>query len=232
MVRCPVEAPALRQHRRRAKLRWSRWRIADWAATWRFQIFVGPIHTNFPLLVLVEPETSWRITLIYDRANCRPTAIQPLGHSILRAPWQVFPQRATAPLGSLLEALSPPATRRAQNPCWRAQSQNYVLAADMTLKPNRAASGRKCCNLKRSASRRMSLISACTRCWWCSSISRLCEALGQEFPLIAMFQYPTIRTLARHLVREEEGISDAPLRNRAQLQRNALARLQSAGARR
>ena len=31
--------------------------------------FSGPIHTNFPLLVLVEPESSWRITLIYDRAQ-------------------------------------------------------------------------------------------------------------------------------------------------------------------
>ena len=28
---------------------------------------------------------------------------------------------------------------------------------------------------------------------------RLCEALGQDFPLISMFQYPTIQTLAQHL---------------------------------
>jgi acyl carrier protein len=61
---------------------------------------------------------------------------------------------------------------------------------------------------------------------------RLCEVLGQEFPLIAMFQYPTIQMLARRLMQKEESLSDAPLRNRAQLQRNALARLQSVGARR
>jgi len=29
--------------------------------------FSGPIHTNYPLLVLVEPHDAWRLSLIYDR---------------------------------------------------------------------------------------------------------------------------------------------------------------------
>lgn len=55
--------------------------------------------------------------------------------------------------------------------------------------------------------------------------TRLCEALGREFPITDLFQYPTISSLARHL-----GAVDAPaarldpIRERARLQREAADR--------
>ena len=191
--------------------------------------FVGPIHTNFPLLVLVEPETAWRITLVYDQRELPASAVQRWGQDIIRTLVDL-PASASAQLDSLLEKLSLPQAARAK-PLWRAQSQNYVLP-QTDLECRIARVWEEMLQLEKISAEENVFDLGVHSLLAVQLHRRLCEALGQDFPLISMFQYPTIQMLARHLKRKEEGDRDAQLRNRAQLQRNAMARLQSAGARR
>ena len=191
--------------------------------------FVGPIHTNFPLLVLVEPETAWRITLVYDQRELPAAAVQRWGQDIIRT-LADFPASASAQLDSLLEKLSLPQAARTK-PLWRAQSQNYVLP-QTDLECRIARVWEEMLQLEKISAEENVFDLGVHSLLVVQLHRRLCEALGQDFPLISMFQYPTIQTLARHLKREEEGDSDARLRNRAQLQRNAMARLRPVGVRR
>jgi len=61
---------------------------------------------------------------------------------------------------------------------------------------------------------------------------RLCEVLGRDFSLVSMFQYPTIQSLAKLLSQKVGGDRSGEIRNRAQLQRGAVARSRPVGARR
>jgi acyl carrier protein len=55
--------------------------------------------------------------------------------------------------------------------------------------------------------------------------ARLREALGREIPIVALLRYPTIRTLARHLVGEAgAGSTPGTAQTRARLQRDAAQR--------
>jgi hypothetical protein len=42
----------------------------------RIEDFVGPIHTNYPVLLLAEPGTQFRLTLIYDRKSISSSTIE------------------------------------------------------------------------------------------------------------------------------------------------------------
>jgi non-ribosomal peptide synthase protein (TIGR01720 family) len=191
--------------------------------------FVGPIHTNFPLLVLVEPETAWRITLVYDQRKLPAPAIQRWGQDIIRTLVDL-PASASAQLDSLLEKLSSPLTARAK-PVWRAQSQNYV-SPQTDLECRIARVWEEMLQLQKISAEENIFDLGVHSLLAVQLHRRLCEVLGQDFPLISMFQYPTIQLLARHLKRKEDGGTDAQLHRRAQLQRKAMARLQSVGARR
>jgi len=61
---------------------------------------------------------------------------------------------------------------------------------------------------------------------------RLREALKRDFPLVAMFQFPTVRLLAAHLSGAPSETASGDVRARAQQQRQAFARLRSAAAKR
>jgi hypothetical protein len=55
--------------------------------------------------------------------------------------------------------------------------------------------------------------------------SLLREKLNSEFPIVALFEHPTVRALARHLGQPAEAGTDKAeqLRDRAQRQKRALA---------
>jgi acyl carrier protein len=58
---------------------------------------------------------------------------------------------------------------------------------------------------------------------------RLRETLKQEFPIVTIFEHPTVRALARHLSQADRAPSDRgeQWRNRAQLQRQALTQMKT-----
>jgi hypothetical protein len=71
--------------------------------------FSGPIHTNFPLLVLVEPESCWRITLIYDRSELAASRMERWGNDFAQT-LAALPAEGANTLGTLKNRLSAPAT--------------------------------------------------------------------------------------------------------------------------
>ena len=59
--------------------------------------------------------------------------------------------------------------------------------------------------------------------------SRLREALRSDFPIVTLFQYPTIRSLAAHLGAPGSAEpTGRQLRERAQRQKEALAQMRTA----
>jgi hypothetical protein len=52
---------------------------------------------------------------------------------------------------------------------------------------------------------------------------RLRESVRPDLSLVAMLQYPTVRTLARHLAGEKDSTAFAAIRERALRQRGAFA---------
>ena len=89
--------------------------------------FVGPIHTNFPLLVLVEPETAWRITLVYDQRELPAAAVQRWGQDMVRTLTDL-PASASVQLDSLLEKLSAPPGGEDKTPLARTVAKLRVAA--------------------------------------------------------------------------------------------------------
>jgi acyl carrier protein len=58
--------------------------------------------------------------------------------------------------------------------------------------------------------------------------SLLREKLNSEFPIVALFEHPTVRALARHLSKpasQEAGEKSEQWRDRAQRQKKALAQM-------
>ena len=62
--------------------------------------------------------------------------------------------------------------------------------------------------------------------------ARLRDELGVAPPIVALLQYPTVRTLARHLSGEDPAEAQVDVRDRARRAREALARQRGARARR
>jgi acyl carrier protein len=58
---------------------------------------------------------------------------------------------------------------------------------------------------------------------------RLQETLGREFPVVALFEHPSIRSLARHLAQPawRPGQGDGRFRDRAQRHQQALAEIRT-----
>jgi acyl carrier protein len=141
-----------------------------------------------------------------------------------------FPESASVPLSALLERLSSSALAAAK-PQRFVQSQNYVLPHTDTER-RIARVWEEMLEIEKISAEE-NIFDLGVHSLLAVQLHRsLCDVLGQEFPLISMFQYPTIQMLARHLEQRDERVPDLSLRNRAQLQRNAVARLQPAAGRR
>ena len=193
--------------------------------------FTGPIHTSFPLLVLVEPRSDWRISLIYDPRLLPAEAVQRWGGDLVRT-LSRLPAPGEATLDDLLGQLSPPDPATSAKRSWRVQSLNYV-PPQSDLERQIAGIWEEMLQLER-ISVEENIFDLGVHSLLATRLHlRVCEAVGQNFALVAMFQYPTIQSLAKHLGRsnaaEDRG---AEFRTRADRQRGALAQLRSAGARR
>ena len=191
--------------------------------------FSGPIHTNFPLLVLVEPESSWRITLIYDRRELDASRVERWGNDFIQT-LAVLPSEGEATVGTQKNRLSMPASRLNPKPRFRVQSQNCVppqnelqqVVAGVWQEMFQADRISIEDNLFDLGAHSMLVVRL---------HQRLREALDRDFALVTLFQFPTIRSFAGHLDHGEDQTSRMEVRNRAQQQRLALARMRAAAAR-
>jgi aryl carrier-like protein len=196
--------------------------------------FRGPVHTNFPVLLLVEPGETLDLTLIYD---CHRLAAGTIDRwcADLAILLTQLPQTLDEPVARLLAQLSEPA-----RPAARAM-------------PTRAAG----IALPRTPMER-SIADICQPLFALDQINveenffdlgatslllvqmheRLRSSLNTDFSVVTLFQHPTVRALATHL--DERKAPSAPSgsaasaspamsaqRQRAEQQKQALARLRT-----
>jgi non-ribosomal peptide synthase protein (TIGR01720 family) len=188
--------------------------------------FVGPIHTNFPLLILVEPEETWHFTLIYDERELPEAAIHRWGQDLVRTLAE-FVAKPEAGVGDLLAQLSTPVRSTPAKPRWRVSSQNHV-APQTELEGQLARVWEEMLQLERVSTEENLFDLGAHSLLVVQLHRRLCETTGQSFPLVAMFQFPTIQGLAKHLSEHDERRSSGEVRTRAQRQRDAISRMSGA----
>ena len=191
--------------------------------------FSGPIHTNFPLLVLVEPESSWRITLIYDRRELDASRVERWGNDFIQT-LSALPAEGRAMLGTLKSRLSAPATRLTPKPRFRMQSQNYVPPQN-ELQQVIAGAWQEMFQSDRISIEDNLFDLGAHSMLVMRLHQRLREALDRDFALVTLFQFPTIRSFAGHLDHGEDKTTVVQVRSRAQQQRLALARMRPAPVR-
>ena len=191
--------------------------------------FAGPIHTNYPVMLLAEPGTQLRLTLIYDRQTIARAAVEEWGRD-LTVLLKRLPTSLAISLADLQAMLSRPRVA-ATGPKHKlvTHSQNFV-PPQTEIEHTIAAVWQKMFGLEQVGvddnffelgGHSMLLVQL---------HARLKDALKTQFPIVTLFEHPTIRSLAQHLGQPAKPSANKKeqLRDRAQRQQEALAKLRMA----
>ncbi|MBX3305833.1 MAG: amino acid adenylation domain-containing protein [Nitrospira sp.] len=190
--------------------------------------FKGPIHTNYPVLLLAEPGPTLRLTLIYDRQRIAMAAVERWGHD-LAILMKSMPGSLDRSLSELRDKLSEPPPRGV----WcrkriHAASQN-VVPPQTDLETSISVVWQKMFGLEQVSVEDNLFDLGGHSLLLVTMHSRLRMALKRDFPLVTLFTHPTIRSLARYLEQGEHSASQSsePWKNRAQQQKAAMAHMRS-----
>jgi non-ribosomal peptide synthase protein (TIGR01720 family) len=191
--------------------------------------FVGPIHTNYPLLLLADPGDALRLTLIYDsQVVAAGTVARWIGdlETILEAA-PMFLEKSVADLQALVS--KPAAAGVLSKRKLSAQSQNYVppqTEMEMAI----AGVWQNMFGEERISIEQNFFDLGGHSLLLIRMHARLRETLKSEFPVTTLLEYPNIRSLAHHLSRPASPGAEKGerLRDRAERQKKALAQLRSA----
>jgi acyl carrier protein len=188
--------------------------------------FAGPVHTNYPLMLLAEPGTGLRLTLIYDRKNVARNTMERWGRDLeilLELAPVFFDKRA----GELQALLSPrPAQIVHPEQAQATQSQNF-MAAQTEMEHNIASVWQKMFGLEQVNVEANFFELGGHSLLLVQMHSLLREKLNSDFPMVALFEHPTVRALARHLAEPADSAAEKgeQWRARAQRQKRALAQM-------
>jgi amino acid adenylation domain-containing protein/non-ribosomal peptide synthase protein (TIGR01720 family) len=189
--------------------------------------FVAPIHTNYPVLLVAEPGARLRLTLIYDRKSVAAATIERWRRD-LEILLELAPVFFDKRVGELQALLSPrPAPLAEARPsAGEIQTQNFV-AAQTEMEKNIASVWQKMFGLEQVHVETNFFEFGGHSLLLVQMHSLLREKLNSEFPIVALFEHPTVRALARHLSKPggqavERG---EQWRDRAQRQKKALTQL-------
>jgi amino acid adenylation domain-containing protein/non-ribosomal peptide synthase protein (TIGR01720 family) len=182
--------------------------------------FEGPIHTNYPMTLLAEPEPDLRITLIYDRSRFSSSLAlrwaRDLGLLLNRLPALLHEpiETALALLSIPIASVSRPATaslnyappqtemERVVSRIW----QEVFHLEQVSVEDNFFELGAHSLLIVRLH-------------------ARLCEDLELQMPIVRLFEHPSIRALARHIIQPVgQSVESSGMQNRAQRQKEALSR--------
>jgi amino acid adenylation domain-containing protein/non-ribosomal peptide synthase protein (TIGR01720 family) len=191
------------------------------------QDFVGPIHTNYPLLLLAEPGERLRLTLIYDRKSIAAATIERWKRDleILLELAPVFFDKRVGELQALLSP-RPAAAAEVRPSAAEMQTQNFV-PAQTEMEKSIASVWQKMFGLEQVNVETNFFEFGGHSLLLVQMHSLLREKLNSEFPIVALFEHPTVRSLARHLSQPagqavEKG---EQWRDRAQRQKKALSQM-------
>ena len=189
--------------------------------------FVAPIHTNYPVLLVAEPGERLRLTLIYDRKSAAVATIERWRRD-LEILLELSPVFFDKRVGELQALLSPRPAPIAQAPpsAVEMQAQNFV-PAQTEMEKNIASVWQKMFGLEQVNVETNFFEFGGHSLLLVQMHSLLREKLNSEFPIVALFEHPTVRSLARHLSQPASQAAEKgeQWRDRAQRQKKALSRL-------
>jgi len=187
--------------------------------------FVGPIHTSYPITLLAEPGQPLRITLIYDRHSVAGATVARWTRDLTTL-FERLPEALAWRVADLQALLSEPvsaAPMRKQR--FRVESHAFV-PPQTDMERTVSAVWQQMFGLDRVSIEENFFDLGGHSMLLVQMHIRLRETLKSDFPVVTLFQYPTIRSLARYL---SDPIPAAPTgqqwRERAQRQQKALAQL-------
>jgi len=186
--------------------------------------FVGPIHTNYPILLMVEPGQALQLTLICDQRIVTHAAAEKWGRdlSMLLELIPAFLERRASELQALLSPRQPALVKRRL----RVESQTFV-PPQTGMEQTIAGVWQKMFGLERISIEENFFDLGGHSLLLVQMHSRLQETLKSDFPIVKVFEYPTVRSLARHLGQSDiqKIQTGEQWHNRAQRQKQALAQL-------
>ncbi len=188
--------------------------------------FAGPVHSNYPVLLLAEPGAGLRLTLVYDRKTMARSTMERWGRD-LEILMELAPLFFEKRVGELQNLLSPASPRIAQpDQAQAAQAQNF-MPAQTEMEQNIASVWQKMFGLEQVNVEANFFDLGGHSLLLVQMHSLLREKLKSEFPIVALFEHPTVRALARYLGQpSDSGAGKADLiRDRAQRQKRALAQM-------
>jgi len=215
------------------------YRIDDAAKAFGAQIqiseFVGPIHTNYPLLLLVEPQAGLQLTLIYDTHILAHSTVVRWGRDLAKL-LENLASSLDKRVSELQEVISVPVpVRKGQSRQSESQSQNFVPAqspSEIAI----AAVWSEMFGLDRVSIEENFFDLGGHSLLLVRMHHRLQEVLYPGLSIVTIFEHPTIRSLAHHLDQTEDTPrrSTEELHNRAKQQKQAFdqmrARLKKSGS--
>ena len=192
--------------------------------------FAGPIHTNYPVMLLAVPGSELSLTLIYDRERVARSAVERWASDIV-AILDRLPDFLSKPISDLQSLLSVPAQPGSRpRKKLRAESQNFVPPQTDT---ERSIAGvwKAMFGLEQISVEENFFDLGGHSLMLVQMHGRLREALKNEFSLVTLFEYPTVRSLASRLDRPATAAApqlDDRWQKRAQRQKQALDQFKAA----
>ena len=192
--------------------------------------FDGPIHTNFPLTMIVTPGETWDLRLIHQEATCSAGRAQ----DILSDFATLLRSFAASPEMQLLHHLAglqltagcSPALRRPETTGTTRNAPHTALERQLAAIWQRAfglASISTADNFFDLGGHSLLMIRV---------HQAICQELTRALPVVALFQYPTIQTLAAFLdpapTITSPAATSSTVQNRAAAARAAAARAAAA----
>jgi amino acid adenylation domain-containing protein/FkbH-like protein/non-ribosomal peptide synthase protein (TIGR01720 family) len=191
--------------------------------------FTGPVHTNYPVMLLAEPGTSLQLKLIYDRRALAPATVQrwirDLETILELAP--VFFEKRVADLLALLSAPLPAPAEGSSKRKFRAQSQNFV-PPQTEMEIAIASVWQNMFGLERISVEENFFDLGGHSMLLIQMHGRLRELLKTEFSIVTLLEHPSIGSLARHLQQAAAPAANGEKwQDRAARQKEALAKMRS-----
>ena len=189
--------------------------------------FAGPIHTNYPIMLLADPGATLRLKLIYDNRTVARSTVERWAGDLATVLERV-PVSLDSRIGELQAVLSAPVAAGTRSRVrLRAQSQNFV-PPQTELEEKIAIEWQKMFGMERISIEDNFFELGGHSLLLIQMHVLLRETLNIEFPIVSLLQYPTVRSLAHHLTQPVPDVSEGgKWRTRALRQKQALSQLRT-----
>ena len=172
-------------------------RLAGFGSAVRIEDFDGPIHTNYSILLLAEPGPALRLTLIYDRRKIAEAAAERWGRDLFNILTHL-PFSLSRTAGELAALLSRPVAASTSISSAEARPDSHVPPQNETEKAI-AAVWERFFGLDKVSIEETFFDLGGHSLMLIQMHRELQEVLKLDFPVVAIFEHPTIRALAKHL---------------------------------